>query len=98
MENLMEMEYVINGEKYLVTVTKVEEAPTEKELNCEECPCKDICDAGKEFPTNEDFEVTTIEKPTDEVLVQLSLTMCPKGMSISEWLYVIKEYGVILTD
>ena len=25
MENLMEMEYVINGEKYLITVTKVEE-------------------------------------------------------------------------
>ena len=47
MENLMEMEYVINGEKYLVTVTKVEEAPTEKELNCDECPCKEICDAGK---------------------------------------------------
>ena len=98
MENLMEIEYVINDEKYLVTVTKVEEAPTKTELNCDECPCKDICDAGTEFPTNEDFEVTTIEKPADEVLVQLSLTMCPTGMSISEWLYVIKEYGVILTD
>lgn len=98
MENLMEMEYVINGEKYLVTVTKVEEANIEKELNCGEFLCGDVCDAGKEFPTNEDFEVTTIEKPTDEVLVQLSLTMCPKGMNMIEWLYIIKEYGVILTD
>lgn len=31
MENLMEMEYVINGEKYLVTVTKVEEKTKERE-------------------------------------------------------------------
>lgn len=95
MENLMEMEYVINGEKYLVTVTKVEEAPTEKELNCEECPCKDICDAGKEFPTNEDIE--TIKFGEDDVTI-VPLSMIPEGMSIEEWLTIIKEYGVILTD
>lgn len=93
MENLMEMEYVINGEKYLVTVTKVEEAPTEKELNCEECPCKDICDAGKEFPTNEDFE--TIKFEGDNVTI-IPISMIPEGMSIEEWLTIIKEYGVIL--
>ena len=29
MENLMEMEYVINGEKYIVTVSKVEEPKSE---------------------------------------------------------------------
>ena len=95
MENLMEMEYVINGEKYLVTVTKVEEAPTEKELNCEECPCKDICDAGKEFPTNEDIE--TIKFGEDDVTM-IPISMIPEGMSIEEWLTIIKEYGVILTD
>ena len=95
MENLMEMEYVINGEKYLVTVTKVEEAPTEKELNCEECPCKDICDAGKEVPTNEDIE--TIKFGEDDVTI-VPLSMIPECMSIEEWLTIIKEYGVILTD
>ena len=94
MENLMEMEYVINGEKYLVTVTKVEEAPTEKELNCEECPCKEVCDAGTK-PNFEDFE--TIEVDGDNV-IQLSLSLVPKGMSIDEWLTIINEYGIILTD
>ena len=93
MENLMEMEYVINGEKYLVTVTKVEEAPTEKELNCEECPCKDICDAGTEFPTNEDIETIKFEE-NDVTMIPIS--MIPEGMSIEEWLTIIKEDGVIL--
>lgn len=95
MENLMEMEYVINGEKYLVTVTKVEEAPTEKELNCEECPCKEVCDAGKTKPNFEDFE--TIEVDGDNV-VQVSLSLVPKSMSLDEWLTIINEYGIILTD
>ena len=98
MENLMEMEYVINGEKYIITATKVEEPSTEDEFNCADCPYKDVCDVGVDFPTNEDFEVTTIEKPNDDVLVQLSITMCPQGMSLAEWLCIIKEYGVILTD
>lgn len=95
MENLMEMEHVINGEKYLITVTKVEEAPTEKELNCEECPCKDICDAGKEFPTNEDIK--TIKFEGDNVTM-IPISMIPEGMSIEDWLTIIKEYDVILTN
>ena len=95
MENLMEMEYVINDEKYLVTVTKVEEAPTEKGLNCEECPCKEVCDAGKTEPDFEDFE--TIEVDGDNV-VQVSLSLVPKSMSLDEWLTIINEYGIILTD
>ena len=95
MENLMEMEYVINGEKYLVTVTKVEEAPTEKELNCDECPCKEICDAGKIKPNFEDFE--TIEVDGDN-LIQVPISLVPKSMSLEEWIAIINEYGVILTD
>ena len=95
MENLMEMEYVINGEKYLVTVTKVEEAPTEKELNCEECPCKDICDAGKEFPSNEDIETIKFEGANVTIV---PLSMIPDYMTIEQWLAIIKEYGVILVD
>ena len=95
MENLMEMEYVINGEKYLVTVTKVEEAPTEKELNCEGCPCKNICDAGKEFHTKEDIQ--TIEFEGDNVTM-IPISMIPEGMSIEDWLTIIKEYDVILTN
>ena len=95
MENLMEMEYVINGEKYLVTVTKVEEDPTEKELNCEECTCKEICDAGKEFPSNKDIE--TIKFGEDDVTI-VPLSMVPDYMTIEQWLAIIKEYGIILID
>lgn len=95
MENLMEMEYVINGEKYLVTVTKVEEASTEKELNCEECPCKDICDGEMTKPNLEDFK--TIEVYSEN-LIQVPISLVPKSMDLEEWLTIIKEYGVILTD
>lgn len=95
MENLMEMEYVINGEKYLVTVTKVEEAPTEKEPNCEECPCKDICDGEMTKPNLEDFK--TIEVYSEN-LIQVPISLIPKSMDLEEWLTIIKEYGVILTD
>lgn len=95
MENLMEIEYVINDEKYLVTVTKVEEAPTEKELNCEECPCKEVCDAGKTKPNFEDFE--TVEVDGDN-LIQVPISLVPKGMGLEEWLAIINEYGIILTD
>lgn len=95
MENLMEMEYVINGEKYLVTVTKVEEAPTEKELNCEECPCKDICDGEMTKPNLEDFKTIEVDS---ENLIQVPISLIPKSMDLEEWLTIIKEYGVILTD
>lgn len=95
MENLMEMEYVINGEKYLVTVTKVEEAPTEKELNCEECPCKDVCDAGIKKPVEENLE--TIEFNGSDI-IQVPLSSIPNGMSIDEWLDIVNKYGIILID
>lgn len=95
MENLMEMEYVINGEKYLITVTKVEKAPTEKELNCKEDLCEDICDAGKEFPTDETIE--DIKFGGDNV-VMIPISMIPEGISIEDWLTIIKEYDVILTN
>jgi hypothetical protein len=95
MENLMEMECVINGEKYLVTVTKVEEAPTEKELNCEECPCKDICDGEMVKPSFEDFK--TVEVDGDD-LIQVPVSLVPRSMGLEEWLAIINEYGIILTD
>lgn len=85
MENLMEMEYVINGEKYLITATKVEE-PKEAD-NTEtvelDIPDKVICD----FVEGE-----------DNGLILVSVSNIPKGMKLPTWLDIIKEYGVILTD
>lgn len=95
MENLMEVEYVINDEKYLVTITKVVEDSTEKELNCEKCPCKDICDGEMTKPSFQDFK--TIEVNSDD-LIQVPISLVPKSMGLEEWLSIISEYGVILTD
>ena len=85
MENLMEMEYVINGEKYLITATKVEE-PTE--ANNTEMVEADI-------PAMENLEFVEVE---NNGLVQLPLSMVPQSMDLVSWLDVIKNYGVILTD
>ena len=85
MENLMEMEYVINGEKYLITATKVEE-PTE--ANNTEMVEVDI-------PAMENLEYVEVE---NNGLVQLPLSMVPECMDLTSWLDVIKNYGIILTD
>lgn len=86
MENLMEMEYVINGEKYLITATKVEE-PTTEASNTE------MVEA--DIPAMENLEYVEVE---NNGLVQLSLSMVPECMDLTSWLDVIKNYGVILTD
>ena len=86
MENLMEMEYVINGEKYIITATKVE----------------DLKEADNTKPLVE-VEVPVME-PTDFVeveagnIVQVSLGLMPEGFELIDWLDIIKNYGVILTD
>jgi hypothetical protein len=85
MENLMEMEYVINGEKYLITATKVEE-PTEANNT-------EMVEA--DFPAMENLEFVEVE---NNGLVQLPLSMVPQSMDLVSWLDVIKNYGVILTD
>lgn len=85
MENLMEMEYVINGEKYLITATKVEEP--------KEADNTEMVEAA--MPTMEDLEFVEVE---NNGLVQLPISMVPQGMDLVSWLDVIKNYGVILTD
>ena len=81
----MEMEYVINGEKYLITATKVEE-PTEANNT-------EMVEA--EVPAMENLEFVEVE---NNGLVQLSLSMVPQSMDLVFWLDVVKNYGVILTD
>jgi hypothetical protein len=89
MENLMEMEYVINGEKYLVTVTKVEETNNE----CTNCTCElenEPIDLSSVLP---EFELENEE--TDGTIV--SVANIPDGISLTDWLKIIKEYNIILT-
>jgi hypothetical protein len=85
MENLMEMEYVINGEKYLITATKVEE---HTEINNTEM-------VEVELPSMEETDFVEVES---DGLVQVSLSLVPKDFELIAWLEVIKNYGVILTD
>lgn len=91
MENLMEMKYVINGEEYLITVTKVEETNDE----CTTCTCdveNEPVDLSSELPEFEEIE--TVE--SDEPLV-FSISDIPDGVCLTDWLEVIEKYGIILT-
>lgn len=85
MENLMEMEYVINGEKYIITATKVEEPIEANNTEMVEV----------EVP---DMEPTDFVEVESDGLVQVSLSLMPKGFELIDWLDIIKNYGVILTD
>ena len=85
MENLMEMEYVINGEKYLITATKVEEPVEANNTEMVEA----------EVPAMENLEFVEVD---NDGLVQLSLKLMPQGFELVDWLDIIKNYGVILTD
>ena len=85
MENLMEMEYVINGEKYIITATKVEE-PTETNNT-------EVVEV--EVPEMEDCDFVEVESAG---LIQVSLGLMPQGFELVDWLDIIKNYGVILTD
>ena len=85
MENLMEMEYVINGEKYIITATKVEEPIETNNTEMVEV----------ELPVMEETDFVEVEAGT---LVQVSLGLMPEGFELIDWLDIIKNYGVILTD
>lgn len=85
MENLMEMEYVINGEKYIITATKVEDL--------KEADNTEMVEA--ELPTMEETDFVEVES---DGLVQVSLSLMPEGFELIDWLDIIKNYGVILTD
>ena len=85
MENLMEMEYVINGEKYRITATKVEDL--------KEADNTEMIEA--ELP---DMEPTDFVDVDSNGLVQISVSLMPAGFNLNDWLDLIKNYGVILTD
>lgn len=79
------MEYVINGEKYLITATKIEEPVETNNTEMVEA----------EVPAMEEVDFVEVE---NNGLVQLPLSMVPQSMDLVSWLDVIKNYGVILTD
>lgn len=91
MENLMEMKYVINGDKYLITVTKVEETNDE----CTNCTCdveNEPIDLSSELPEFEEIETVESDKP-----LVFSISDIPEGVCLADWLEVVEKYGIILT-
>lgn len=83
-EKIYEMEYTINGEKYLITAIKVnEDLETSITDVCEE-PC-----------LNPESEPETFEF-NDDVLV-FNVKDIPDGMDIETWLSIVDMYGIILT-
>ena len=84
-ENVFEMEYVINGEKYLITATKVTE-------DLETTATADVCeDCGTPYEKYEDkYEFA------DDVLT-FSVKDIPDGMDVNTWLSIVDMYGIILT-
>lgn len=81
----MEMEYVINGEKYIITATKVEDL--------KEADNTEMVEA--KLPAMEETDFVEVEAGN---LVQVSLSLMPEGFELIDWLDIIKNYGVILTD
>lgn len=91
MDNLMEMDYVINGEKYKITVTKVEEFNDENE-NCTCTITNEQGDLQAQLPEYEFAAGEEVETP-----YFASVSDIPEGMSLDTWLFFIKEYGIIIT-
>lgn len=90
-ENVFEMEYVINGEKYLITATKVTNDTTEP------CDCKTTT-WDKEYYESLEKE-TDLENPmfNEDESMTVSVEDIPDGMDLNTWLSIIENYGIILT-
>jgi hypothetical protein len=84
-DNVFEMEYTINGEKYLITARKVEDNPTQTEL-LNEMPM-----------TPEDCVSFSKEKDVEDGVEFVSIDSIPEGMDITTWLDIIERYGIVLT-
>lgn len=82
---VFEMEYTINGEKYLITARKVEDNTTKTELLNEMPMTTEECvDLSKEIAVEDDVEFISIDS-------------IPEGMDITTWLDIIERYGIVLT-
>jgi hypothetical protein len=84
-EKVFEMEYVINGEKYLITATKVTE-------DLESTATADVC---KECDTPYEKYEDSYEF-TDNVIT-FKVKDIPDGMDIETWLSIVDKFGIVLT-
>lgn len=100
-EIIYEMEYVIDGEKYLITAKKVEE--TNNETN--EIETTMFCDGNcatctenffEEESTGETVNFEEVDYDDDDTIVEVSLSDKPEEIDIADWVNLIIEYGIII--
>lgn len=84
-EKMLNMEYVINGEKYLITATKV----TDNEENINSVTIDDIIDDIELVDDNEDT-------PEYQDVMIINLDDIPDCLTISDWLSIIDNYNVMI--
>lgn len=84
-EKLLEMEYVINGEKYLITATKV----SDNEEGVNPIVANEIMDE----VTSMDDEDDTLE--CEDVMI-INCDDIPDCLTISDWLGIIEKYNIMI--
>ena len=77
--------------KYLITVSKVEENNKEG-LECDCSITNKSCDLSSQLPEYEIEASEDIETPHF-----VSTSDIPEGISLDNWLFIAKEFGIILT-
>lgn len=81
-EILYQSECIINGEKYITTITKVIEDTQDEELENEV------------IGTSDNTEEITFN---GEAVITFNVSDIPDGMDIETWLSIVDKFGIILT-
>lgn len=82
-EKIYEMEYTINGEKYLITASKVNEDLETTATGVYEETCLNTENEPKTFEFNDDVLVFNVKD-------------IPDGMDVETWLSIVYKFGIVL--
>ena len=87
----MEAEYTIDGEKYIITATKVDSDEPKTAINDEDTPKYD-----EYFNLCDDFDVEPPVYP-HKPCIMVSVNDIPEGITLDLWVALVLERGIILT-
>lgn len=90
-DNILSAEYTINGDKYVVTATKVENNDSNNTLIEDEGPNYD-----EYFNLCDDYDVEPLVYP-HKPCVMVSVNDIPEGITLELWTALVLERGIILT-
>ena len=90
-EVVYEMTYTINGDKYVVTATKVLDEPVEHVDGCKCCDYEPIdLNVANDVETPEGFTFN------NDKVTFVSLRDIPDGMDVETWLNIVDKIGIVL--